>query len=166
MAMTIEQRPAYNLQPAGTDWIFTISSTNVSGNYKYKFIADLQIAQGAPSSNTIRLKFSPNDAGVGIINISEILQDYVNFDLLGYNGTTIKAEYKTNDASDTNRFGIPMIDKLSLSGNSIYNDISLIISPVFEIFTVTLLSKFGVDLKYCGIYSNEKFVLFLYTFLK
>lgn len=120
MAMTIEQNPAYNLQPAGTDWIFTISSTNVSGNYKYKFIADLQIAQTAPASNTIRLKFSPNDAGVGIINISEILQDYVNFDLLGYNGTSIDAEFKGNKASDTNRFGLPMIDKLSLSGNSIY----------------------------------------------
>ena len=122
MAMTIEQNPAYNLQPAGTDWIFTISSTNVSGNYKYKFIADLQIAQTAPASNTIRLKFSPNDAGVGIINVSEILQDYVNFDLLGFYSPTsaVKAEFKGTDASDTNRFGLPMIDKLSLSGNSIY----------------------------------------------
>ncbi len=122
MAMTIEQSPAYNLQPAGTDWIFTISSTNVSGNYKYKFIADLQIAQTNPASNTIRLKFSPNDEGVGIINISEILQDYVNFDLLGYYNPTssIKAEFKGTDASATNRFGLPMIDKLSLSENSVF----------------------------------------------
>ena len=33
------------------------------------------------------------------------------------------------------------------SGNSIYNVILLIISPCFERFTVTLLPKFGVDLK-------------------
>lgn len=119
MAMTIEQQPAYKLQPAGSDWIFTISSTNVSGNYKYKFIIDLQIAQAAPSSNTIRLKVSPNDAGVGIINISSILQDYVNYDLLAYDGTP-RAEFKTNDFSATNRFAIPLVDKISLAPSSVY----------------------------------------------
>ena len=120
MAMTIEQQPAYKLQPAGSDWIFTISSTNVSGNYKYKFIIDLQIDQSLPSANTIRLKVSPNDAEVGIINISSILQDYVNYDLLAYNGTSIKAEFKGTDFSDTNRFAMPLIDKLSLATNSVY----------------------------------------------
>lgn len=120
MAMTIEQQPAYKLQPAGSDWIFTISSTNVSGNYKYKFIIDLQIEQSLPSANTIRLKVSPNDAGVGIINISSILQDYVSFDLLGMEGTSIKAEFKGTDASATNRFALPLIDKLSMSESSVF----------------------------------------------
>ena len=70
MAMTIEQQPAYKLQPAGSDWIFTISSTNVSGNYKYKFIIDLQIAQAAPSMATMiatDIALIPLTGGVGAL---------------------------------------------------------------------------------------------------
>ena len=120
MSMTIEQKPAGYIMPAGTDWIYTLSSTNTSGNYKYKFIADLYIDKGTPSTFKIRLKFSPNDSNVGIINISDILQDYVNPDKLAYYDGTIKAEFKTNDASATNEFPVHLIDKFSLAKNSTY----------------------------------------------
>lgn len=120
MAMTIEQQPAYTIGPAGTDWIFTLSSTNTSGNYKYKFLADLYIDKGTPSTFKIRLKFSPNDNEVGIINISDILQDYVNPDKIAHYGASIISEYKGTDASDSNPFPIHLIDKLSISPNSTF----------------------------------------------
>ena len=118
MSMTIEQQPAFKQMPAGTDWIFTVSSTNVSGNYKFKFIVDLQISKGASTVNTIRLKFSPNAVGVGIINVSDILSDYVNFDLLAFESATFISKFKGTAASSTNRIPIHLIDAVSLISDS------------------------------------------------
>ena len=114
MSMTIEQQPAFKQMPSGTDWIFTVSSTNVSGNYKFKFIVDIQIGLGVHSglTNTIRLKFSPNAVGVGIINVSDILSDYVDFDL--------REEYSTTPT------GAPTIYPIQQSsdGWQMYNAVS------------------------------------------
>ena len=123
MSMIIEQIPAFRGMPAGTDWIFTVSSTNVAGNYKYKFIVDLQISKGSSTTNTIRLKFSPNALGVGIINLSDILSDYVNFDYLAYYNGTYDSEFKNTAASASNRVPIHLIDKISLTldGNNNVN---------------------------------------------
>ena len=123
MSMTIEQQPAFKGMPAGTDWIFTVSSTNVSGNYKFKFIVDLQIGLGVHSglTNTIRLKFSPNAVGVGIINVSDILSDYVDFDLLSFEGVSITPKFKGTIASANNRIPMHLIDAVSLTNNSAQN---------------------------------------------
>ena len=118
MSMIIEQQPAFKQMPVGTDWIFTVSSTNVSGNYKFKFIVDLQISKGTSTVNTIRLKFSPNAVGVGIINVSDILSDYVNFDLLAFESATFVSKFKGTAASATNRIPIHLIDALSLISDS------------------------------------------------
>ena len=118
MSMTIEQQPAFKQMPVGTDWIFTVSSTNVSGNYKFKFIVDLQISKGTSTVNTIRLKFSPNAVGVGIINVSDILSDYVNFDLLAFESATFISKFKGTAASSTNRIPIHLIDAVSLISDS------------------------------------------------
>ena len=120
MSMTIEQQPAFKGMPAGTDWIFTVSSTNVSGNYKFKFIVDIQIGLGVHSglTNTIRLKFSPNAIGVGIINVSDILSDYVDFDLLAFENATYKSKFKGAAASANNRIPIHLIDAVSLVSNA------------------------------------------------
>lgn len=115
MSMIIEQIPAFRGMPAGTDWIFTLSSSNVAGNYKYKFIVDLQISKGSSTTNTIRLKFSPNALGVGIINLSDILSDYVNFDLLSYYNGTYDSKFKNTAASASNRVPIHLIDAISLT---------------------------------------------------
>ena len=118
MSMIIEQQPAFKQMPVGTDWIFTVSSTNVSGNYKFKFIVDLQISKGTSTVNTIRLKFSPNAVGVGIINVSDILSDYVNFDLLAFESATFTSKFKGTAASSTNRIPIHLIDAVSLISDS------------------------------------------------
>ena len=43
MAITLLQDVAHKEMPVGTDWNFTIFSTNLAGNYKFKYIADLHI---------------------------------------------------------------------------------------------------------------------------
>ena len=37
MAVSVIQYPFYNQMPAGTDWMYALTSTNTTGNYKFKF---------------------------------------------------------------------------------------------------------------------------------
>lgn len=114
MAITLEQDVAFKEMPVGTDWIFTISSTNVTGNYKFKYIAELCI-DNYGVTNVIKLKFSPNSTDNGIINISDILEQYVSSDYLGKNDATYKALFKGAATSDTRKHPIQLTDKFSLS---------------------------------------------------
>lgn len=112
MAITLEQDVAYKEMPAGTDWIFTISSTNYSGNYKFKYIADLWIDVGTPAALSIRLKFSPNSTGNGIIDISKILEQYVSSDNLG------EGSFKSAGVTATQSHPIHLIDAFSINNNA------------------------------------------------
>ena len=114
MAITLLQDVAHKEMPVGTDWIFTISSTN-TGNYKFKYIAELCI-DTLGVTNQIKLKFSPNATSSGIINISDILEQYVSSDnLSSENSFGINPEFKGVDAV---KAPIHLIDKLSLSDNN------------------------------------------------
>jgi hypothetical protein len=117
MAITLEQDVAYKEMPAGTDWIFTISSTNYSGNYKFKYIADLWIDVGTPGALSIRLKFSPNSTGNGIIDISKILEQYVSSDNLG-SEAVVFSNFKGTAATATTQHPIHLTDEFSIATNS------------------------------------------------
>jgi hypothetical protein len=118
MAITLEQDVAYKEMPAGTDWVFTISSTNYAGNYKFKYIADLYIGIFG-NTYEMRLKFSPNSTGNGIIDISKILEQYVSPDRLGSYDFSYKSEFKGIDASATLTHPLQLTDKFSVATNSI-----------------------------------------------
>ena len=118
MAITLEQDVAHKEQPVGTDWIFTISSTNVVGNYKFKYIADLYLGSTGTDFK-IRLKFSPNATNRGIINLSEILEQYVSPDYLGSIAGGNAANFKGVNATAGSEMPIHCIDKLSLNTNNI-----------------------------------------------
>jgi hypothetical protein len=123
MAITIVQKPYSKFGPAGQDWVWTLSSTNLAGNYKFKFIADLYIYSGStpPATYTIRLKFSPNELGRGIVNLHEILTQHVSSDNLCSSDFTITPEFKGTAPSFLygNATPIHVIDKWSLSTNTI-----------------------------------------------
>ena len=117
MAITLIQDVAHKEMPVGTDWIFTISSTN-TGNYKFKYFADLSIDL-VGGAFAVRLKFSPNSTGNGIINLSEILEQYVSSDNLGSSMTGIEAQFKGVDAVAGSEMPIHLIDKLSVNTKNV-----------------------------------------------
>ena len=114
MAITLLQDVAHKEMPAGTDWIFTISSTNVVGNYKFKYFADLSIDL-VGGAFAIRVKFSPNSTGNGIINLSNILEQYVSSDNLGSYQSGVQSSFKGIHAAQGSEMPIHCIDKLSLN---------------------------------------------------
>ena len=118
MAITLIQDVAHKEMPVGTDWIFTISSTNVTGNFKFKYIADLSIDL-VGGSFAVRLKFSPNSTGNGIINLSDILEQYVSSDNLGSTLSGYEAQFKGVDAVAGSEMPIHLIDKLSLNTKNV-----------------------------------------------
>lgn len=114
MAITLTQDVAHKEMPVGTDWVFTINSTNVTGNYKFKYIAELCIDTLGLTSQ-IKLKFSPNKTGSGIINISDILEQYVSSDNLSSLNSFSISKFK---GVPVLKCPIHLIDKLSLSDNN------------------------------------------------
>ena len=118
MAITLTQDVAHKEMPVGTDWVFTINSTNVTGNYKFKYIAELCIDNLGVTSQ-IKLKFSPNKTNSGIINISDILEQYVSSDNLGSTRTNIEAQFKGVYAVAGSEMPIHLIDKLSLNTKNV-----------------------------------------------
>ena len=118
MAITLIQDVAHKEMPVGTDWIFTISSTNVTGNFKFKYIADLSIDL-VGGSFAVRLKFSPNSTGNGIINLSDILEQYVSSDNLGSTESGNEAQFKGVDAVAGSEMPIHLIDKLSVNTKNV-----------------------------------------------
>jgi hypothetical protein len=114
MAYTLTQTPAFLQMPVGTDWIFTVDSTNVLGNYKFKYFVDVYISRFG-TVYRVRLKFSPNNRGVGIINLSDILEQYVNPTYLGSSLSGNESQFKGSDNLYRLECPIHAIDKLSLN---------------------------------------------------
>ena len=65
MSYTITKSPAFMQMPVGTDWIYSVTSSNIS-NYKFKFFVDVYFGP-VGGLFRVRLKFSPNAYGAGII---------------------------------------------------------------------------------------------------
>tara|TARA_R110000803_G_scaffold7124_1_gene22969 strand:+ start:1643 stop:3058 length:1416 start_codon:yes stop_codon:yes gene_type:complete len=114
MSYTLDQQPAYQEQPVGTDWIYTVKSSNITGNYKFKYFLDVYISEYG-ATYALRLKFSPNATGVGIINTSDIFEQYVKSDNLGSTRNNFQSEFKGVDNIAGSSCPIHCIDKLSLN---------------------------------------------------
>ena len=97
MATLIEQNPLYDQLVVGQDIIFTVSnSVIVSNQSNVKFIAEVHISNDLPPNLSVStdvigtFKTTPNNAGVGIFDLSPVLESFVKSDnLAGFN-----SEYK------------------------------------------------------------------------
>ena len=82
----IEQQPLYNQLPVGSEIIFTVSNDDAVANQtKVKFCVDVAIwFTPANTSSSVQVKgtfkTTPNDAGVGMFNLSNIVENYVKAD--------------------------------------------------------------------------------------
>ena len=92
----IEQKPRFFLTPVGSEIIFVISNNDAVANQtKVKFVAEVHISKLSPNvNNTASLigtfKTTPNNAGVGIFDFSNIIENYVSSDNLAANDSLYK----------------------------------------------------------------------------
>ena len=122
MATLIEQNPLYDQLVVGQDIIFTVSNSGiVSGESNVKFIAEVHISNDLPPNPSVStdvigtFKTTPNNAGVGIFDLSPVLESFVKSDnLAGFN-----SEYKTTTLGDGSAVPIHLIDKYSRNQNAL-----------------------------------------------
>ena len=116
MATTIEQEPLYPQLPVGQEVIFVVSNnTIVAGFTNVRFIADVYISDTIPTSITVTsvptatFKTTPNNAGVGIFDFKQVVENYVSADNMAYK----QSKYKTVVTSDDTPHPLHLIDKYS-----------------------------------------------------
>ena len=116
----IEQSPIGQPLPVGQDLIYVVSNTTVVANEtRVKFVAEVYIgtsqAAVTPTGNTPvgTFKTTPNNAGVGMFDLRNVVENYVKADNMAADGSA----YKTTTTSTTARHPIHLIDKFSLNTN-------------------------------------------------
>jgi hypothetical protein len=116
----IEQSPIGLFVPVGQDLIFVVSNqTAVANETRVKFVAEVYIgtsvASVSPSANTPigTFKTTPNNAGVGMFDLRNVIENYVKADNMAADGSA----YKTTVTSDSVRHPVHLIDKFSLNTN-------------------------------------------------
>ena len=121
MATLIEQKPLYTQLPVGQEVIFVVSNnTIVAGFTNVRFIADVYISNTTPSSVTITsiptatFKTTPNNAGVGIFDFKQVVENYVSADNMAANFS----EYKGVTTTDDTPHPLHLIDKYSKNKKS------------------------------------------------
>lgn len=132
MALTIKQKPRYNLVPSGNEIIFTVLDGDaVANKYRVKYICEVYVRNAnwsvTNSQNRVAsLKTTPNDAGVGMFDISPILDNFVSPDYTGGqvvhsgNGANYFSQYKGVDYTEPDTtHPIHLIDKYSTNRNSV-----------------------------------------------
>ena len=116
----IQQQPAFRRLPVGQDVIFVVSNDDAVGFQKrVKFVAEVHISTGFinlsdPATVIGTFKTTPNNAGVGIFNFKNIIENYVKADHIAGS----KSKYKTVD-SDGKRHPIHLIDQFSLQTDTL-----------------------------------------------
>ena len=125
----IEQQPLFKTLPVGQDIIFSVSENNIVANETMvKFIAKVYVSEDKSqlsneSSLVAFLKTTPNNAGVGMFDLRQILESYVSPDYLGTQKdilgmTTSTSTYKTVAFSADKQFPVHLIDKCALGVNT------------------------------------------------
>ena len=116
MATLIEQKPLYPQLPVGQEVIFVVSnSTIVAGFTNVRFIADVYISDNNPTAissssvPTATFKTTPNNAGVGIFDFKQVVENYVSADNLAGNNSSYKGTTTTDDTPHP----LHLIDKYS-----------------------------------------------------
>ena len=120
----IEQHPPaqiYQILAVGQDIIFTVSNkTAVANEVNVKFVAKVHISENTyPNLNTTNdligtFKTTPNNAGVGIYNFSNIVENYVSADNLASPGSSYKG---TTTMNVSFKPPLQLIDKYSRNDN-------------------------------------------------
>ena len=130
MALTIEQKPKYQLVPANNEIMFSVfDGFQTANRVKVKYIAEVYIENtsggitASISADTPRakLRVSPNNAGAGIFDLGPIACNYVSPDYLGgvvHNSGANTSKYKSTSFSDTTPHPIHLIDKFSTNRTS------------------------------------------------
>ena len=132
MALTIHQKPLYDLLHAGDKIIYTLKDLNaVTSFVKVKYIARVYVATMASdlgttgnlaaSSLVATLKTNPNAAGVGIFDLSPILDNYVSPDFEGGSAESVATAFYSNYKStgfDTQAHDIHTIDEFCSNQNA------------------------------------------------
>ena len=116
MATLIEQKPLYTQLPVGQEVIFVVSNnTIVASQLQVRFLADVYISDTTPTSitststPTATFKTTPNNAGVGIFDFKQVVENYVSADNMAGN----QSKYKTTVTSADTPHPIHLIDKYS-----------------------------------------------------
>ena len=116
MATTIEQKPLFPQLPVGQEVIFVVSNnTIVAGFTNVRFIADVYISDNNPtaiSSTSVPIatfKTTPNNAGVGIFDFKQVVENYVSADNMAFDNS----EYKGITTTDDTPHPLHLIDKYS-----------------------------------------------------
>jgi hypothetical protein len=116
----IEQAPLYETLPVGQEIVFIVSNNDAVYNQtKVKFIVDIHISYGLPPNTTTTtdligtFKVSPNSSGVGIIDVSRMVENYVSADNLAHGGS----KFKTQITSVLRPHPIHLIDFFSANTN-------------------------------------------------
>ena len=116
MATQIEQTPLYTQLPVGQEVIFVVSNNTIVGTQtNVRFIADVYISDTTPTAissatvPTATFKTTPNNAGVGIFDFKQVVENYVSADNMAYN----QSKYKTVVTTDSTPHPIHLIDKYS-----------------------------------------------------
>jgi len=123
MALIIKQKPLYNILPVGQPVIYTVfDSTVVSSKFKVKYIAEVHISSTTPPNTSTgtpvgTFKTTPNNAGVGIFDLSKVVDSYVNPD----NNSAFSSDYKGNKllAPEIQYRPLQTTDKLSMTNNCV-----------------------------------------------
>ena len=120
MATIIEQKPIFNTLPVGQEIMFSVSNNNiVSTEERVKFIAEVHISNDNPinTGTTTHLigtfKTTPNNVGVGMFDLSSIVESYVKSDNLATTGST----YKGMSTTITTQHPLHLVDKFTMSDN-------------------------------------------------
>jgi hypothetical protein len=116
MATIIEQKPLNTQLPVGQEVIFVVSnSTIVASQTNVRFIADVYISDTIPTAissvtvPTATFKTTPNNAGVGIFDFRQVVENYVSADNMAANFS----EYKGVTTTDDTPHPLHLIDKYS-----------------------------------------------------
>ena len=122
MATTITQAPLYDILPVGQDIMFAVKNNNIVANQvRVKFIAEVHISNTsipnlATSTHLVgTFKTTPNNAGIGMFNLSSVVESYVKAENLATTGST----YKGMSTTSTTQHPLHLIDKFSVNNNTI-----------------------------------------------
>ncbi len=119
MALTIEQKPLYTLNPVGQEVIFTVSDlTTVGAYFNVKYVAEVHISTVDIDLTTTTaivgtFKTTPNNTGVGMYDFRPILESFVSPDNLA----SLGSEYKGDSTTAITTHPLHLIDKYSLNDN-------------------------------------------------
>ena len=125
MATNIRQKPLYNVLPVGQQVIFTVENDNaVDTKWNVKYIAELHIGTSQINLSTSNdliatFKTTPNNAGVGIFDFQNLLENYVSAQHTGVGTPGSYSEYKDVQYTLQTPHPIHLIDKFARGVNNI-----------------------------------------------